>query len=64
MARQTTKEVQSSLSRLITEKYELRSALEQCVSYLLSESGMTIRHPVMRAAKKALRDTTFADLKS
>ena len=58
------KELKTGIGRLIQEKYELRTALEQCISYLESETGMTLRHPVLKVAKKALRDTTFAELKS
>ena len=35
----------------------LREALGNCISYLESETGMTMKHPVLKIAKAAIEQT-------
>ena len=55
-------EMKQTISVLVTEKYQLRSALAECVGYLESHPRKGTKYRVVKDAKKALRDTTFTTL--
>ena len=62
MIRPKIPELTANIQSLIRDKYMLRSALENCIRHM-QENGGVIRHPVLKEARKAIKETTFASLR-